>query len=313
MDRLSSRTFASASTVDLAGLPIAIALRDERRMAAFQALLGTLPDTTASPRAHIVWNNEPALAPARPSEYPHDDGLEYWVEPEHVLYRYNGITAVVTNARIELGGDTEALELPFRYVLEPALTHLLAREGRFMVHAGAITEGDTTFLLIGESGQGKSTLCWAAAQAGWSLLADDHAILRATESGFELTGLPKPVYVPEEIMDEPAGVLVERRGRRRRRLPATMLATGWHPLDAVIQPRHGITVEGALQPAPAGELLDLLIGSFAALGQPQLLRRFFPHAAALTRLPCWDLFHASDPATRLQSAAQWLDVARQSA
>ena len=313
MERLNSRAFASGCTVDLAGVPLRVELGSERRGEAFEELLGTLDATDATPEVEVRWIDQPVAVPDRPSEYPHA-GLESWQEGERAIYRHAGVTAVAQDNAIELGGDEEGLLLPFRYVFEPALTHVLARTGRFMLHSGAVARNGEAFLLIADSGQGKSTLSWAAAQSGWSLLSDDHTIVRPAEGGgYELIGLPKPIAVPEEVLTEDIGVLVERFGRRRRQLPATMLGRGWYPLAATIRPRHGDTPEGALEPCSASELLDLLIGSYAALGDADLLRRFFPHAASLTRGRTWDLFHGSDPSTRLEVAAGWLDVAQQRA
>lgn len=310
MERLSSRAFASGCTVDLAGLPVRVALGTERRGEAFEELLGTLDPSDATPEVEVTWTDDAASVPDRPSEYPHP-GLDSWQEGGLAIYQANGVTAVTEDNRIQLGGNEPDLLLPFRYVFEPALTHVLARTGRFMLHSGAVARDGQALLLIADSGQGKSTLSWAAAQNGWSLLSDDHTIVRPTDGGFELIGLPKPLAVPEEVLDEEIGVLVERFGRRRRQLPATMLGRGWYPMLAVVRPRHGDTPAGALEPSSASELLDLLIGSYAALGDADLLRRFFPHAASLTRGRTWDLFHGSDPSTRLEVAAGWLDVVQQ--
>lgn len=312
MDRLNSRAFASGCTIDLAGVAVRVELGHQRRADAFEELLGTLELTDAEPEVQVSWTDDAAVVPDRPSEYPHE-GLDSWQEGTRAIYRHAGVTAVAEDQTIELGGDEEDLILPFRYVFEPALTHVLARTGRFMVHSGAVARDGVALLLIGDSGQGKSTLCWAAAENGWSLLSDDHTIVRATDDGYELIGLPKPLAVPEEVLTEPIGALVERFGRRRRQLPATMLGRGWYPLAATIRPRHGDTAAGALEPSPASELLDLFIGSYAALGDADLLRRFFPHAANLARGRAWDLFHSSDPDARLKAAAGWLDVARQRA
>jgi hypothetical protein len=311
MERLNSRAFASGCTVDLAGLAVRVELGNDRRGDAFEELLGTLEPSDAEPEVEVTWIDTAASVPDRPSEYPHA-GLDSWQEGSLAIYRHAGVTAVTEDNSIQLGGDEESLLLPFRYVFEPALTHVLARTGRFMLHSGSVARDGQALLLIGDSGQGKSTLCWAAAQHGWSLLSDDHTIVRpAATGGYELIGLPKPLAVPEEVLEEEIGVLVERFGRRRRQLPATMLGRGWYPLAATIRPRHGDTPEGALEPCSAGELLDLLIGSYAALGDADLLRRFFPHAASLTRGQTWDLYHGSDPSTRLSVAAGWLDVALQ--
>ena len=310
MDLLNSRAFASGCTVDLAGVAVRVELGSEHRGEAFEELLGTLDPSEAEPQITVTWMEEMAAVPDRASEYPHP-GLDSRQEGGRAIYRHAGVTAVAEDQTIVLGGHEDDLLLPFRYVFEPALTHVLARTGRFMLHSGAVARDGQALLLIGDSGQGKSTLCWAAAENGWSLLSDDHTVVRPTDDGYELIGLPKPLAVPEEALTEDIGVLVERFGRRRRQLPETMLGRGWYPLAATIRPRHGETPEGALDPTSAAELLDLFIGSYAALGDADLLRRFFPHAARLTRGSTWDLFHGSDPETRLTVAARWLDVALQ--
>lgn len=312
MDLRNSRAFASGCTIDLAGLAVYVELGNERRGEAFESLLGTLELSSAEPDVRVTWVDQEASVPDRESEYPHP-GLDSWQEGGRAIYRATGVTAVTEDNTIEIGGDAPDLILPFRYVFEPALTHILARAGRFMLHSGAVARNGEALLLIADSGQGKSTLSWAAFKNGWTLLSDDHTIVRPTSDGYELIGLPKPIAVPEEVLTEDIGVLVERYGRRRRQLPATMLGRGWHPLAATVRPRHGDTPEGGLEPGIASELLDLFIGSYAALGDADLLRRFFPHAAGLTRGQTWDLFHGSDSETRLEVASGWLDVVQQRA
>ncbi len=52
-----------------------------------------------------------------------------------------------------------------------------------------------------------------------------------------------------------------------------------------------------------------LMSSFVAAGDHELLRLYFPHAAALSRLPAWSLRLGREEATRLAGAARWLDAA----
>ena len=228
MDRLNSRAFASGCTIDLAGVAVRVELGTERRGEAFEELLGTLELTFADPSIRVSWIETPISVPDRPSEYPHE-GLDSWQEGTRAIYRHAGVTAVAEDQTIELGGDEDDLMPPFRYVFEPALTHVLARTGRFMLHAGAVARDGAALLLIGDSGQGKSTLCWAAAQDGWSLLSDDHTIVRATDGGYELIGLPKPLAVPEEVLTEPMGGAGRAPGTASTPVPGDDAGAGLAP------------------------------------------------------------------------------------
>jgi hypothetical protein len=49
---------------------------------------------------------------------------------------------------------------------------------RTPIHAALIGRGDAALLLVGAAGTGKSTLAYAAAQAGWDVLSDDAAYVQ---------------------------------------------------------------------------------------------------------------------------------------
>ena len=53
-----------------------------------------------------------------------------------------------------------------------------------------------------------------------------------------------------------------------------------------------------------------ILATFAPSHEPQLLRRFFPHAAALSRLPVWELALDPDPTRRVSAVAKLLDAVR---
>src|SRR5207245_2287338 len=85
----------------------------------------------------------------------------------------------------------------FPYVV----THLLALHDLFVLHAGAIQQDDRAVLVLGGTGTGKSTIVASAASAGWRALADDLVIVRIGSHGPEVTGIPKPLSVPDDVID----------------------------------------------------------------------------------------------------------------
>ena len=89
-----------------------------------------------------------------------------------------------------------------------------------------------------------------------------------------------------------------------------VLVRGWFPVTAVIRVGHAESSRGELVPLAGRDALYAALGSFWLSLNPRLLRRFFPRAAALSRLPGWDLGHGCDPGTRLEAAARLLCAVR---
>ncbi len=77
------------------------------------------------------------------------------------------------------------------------LTHLCLTS----IHAACVARGGRGVLLCGESGRGKSTLAYACARAGWTLVADDVAFLRRGRDDRELIGRPHPLRFPASTAD----------------------------------------------------------------------------------------------------------------
>ena len=70
--------------------------------------------------------------------------------------------------------DLVADDMHFRYHVLECLALLMASwRDRTPIHAGAVVHNGRTALLVGPSTAGKSTLCYACARAGFSLLAED--------------------------------------------------------------------------------------------------------------------------------------------
>jgi hypothetical protein len=76
-----------------------------------------------------------------------------------------------------------------------ALLLLLARRGRYALHAGAAVSPDGQgVLLAGVSGSGKTTLTCALARSGWSYLSDDSVLLKDTPAGVEALAFGRPFH-----------------------------------------------------------------------------------------------------------------------
>jgi hypothetical protein len=82
----------------------------------------------------------------------------------------------------------------FRYsVLEALTLALITRLDREPLHAGGLVRGGSALLLAGPSGTGKSTLVYAAARAGFSVLAEDAVFLQLDP--FRVWGMPSFVHL----------------------------------------------------------------------------------------------------------------------
>lgn len=102
------------------------------------------------------------------------------------LMRYEGVARyLVTNGRHVLvepcGGSDEDIACIFAGT---PLTALLQQRGMATFHAAAVQTTDGAALLLGESGDGKSSLAAALVERGYSLVADDvtAVVLNGTEA-----------------------------------------------------------------------------------------------------------------------------------
>jgi hypothetical protein len=164
---------------------------------------------------------------------------------------------------------------------------------------------------MGQSGSGKSTVTYGALRAGWSVLGDDHVVLRRGPEGIEITGIPKPLSVPGEVAAGlPAGARPMPDDERRRwELPAGLITGGWHRLVGAVWVRHNSAARGELVPVDRLRLLRELIAAYPASGTREPLSRFMPLAAEVSRASYHELRLGRDPATRLGDAAAMLGEA----
>lgn len=309
---LDASALIEGRVLDIGGVALDVRAPDRPRAEAAEHLLAGMRPLEESPALRLRWQDAPVAQPARPPDLA-VVGLELWHEADAVIVRHGPLSALASDGRLLVGGDAGDSEHPwldFRRVFEPAITHLLVPFDRYMLHGAAVARGDAALYITGDTGRGKSTLAWAAYEAGWSLLADDYVIARPCDGGYEITGLRKPVAVPGELFDTPpAGARpLERAGRRRWEFPASILTPGWFRLAAVVFPAHGDATTAEVRQLNGHDSVVDLLGAFIASGDPRTLRAWFPHAAALSRLPLWELRHVRSKRTRLAEAARALDL-----
>lgn len=76
----------------------------------------------------------------------------------------------------------EGIEMRLRnYILGFGISLLLLQRGEMALHGSALHNGKEAILITGESGCGKSTLTNSYLEQGWSLMADDMALVKYTK------------------------------------------------------------------------------------------------------------------------------------
>ena len=257
-----------------------------------------------------------AVAPSVPSATPDLSTPEFdtWrpARGEVVLRHRSGLTARATGTTIDIGGEATQFDAHFRRVCLTALAHLLAQHDRFVVHGAAMVTSGRAVLVLGGTGAGKSTLAYCALLAQWDVLADDLVVLRSSDSGPTVGGVPRPLAVPSDVLDGNAfdGRPLAGDGRGRRELPPGVIAAGSYPVAGSIVVKHADEARGAIGPIGGHELLHDLLGSWAPIESPDDLERILPIAAAVARGPATVLSLGREPATRVADTIRLLDDVR---
>ena len=108
-----------------------------------------------------------------------DDDAEIWIEMgwdgERTVLRFAEVLAELIDDRIRVDPqDCDDENYLAHLILDHIVPRWLALHGDFVLHAGAvISPHGPAVALIGDHGQGKSSLTTALAQAGWRMLGDD--------------------------------------------------------------------------------------------------------------------------------------------
>jgi len=206
-------------------------------------------------------------------------------------------------------GHATSARLALDTALPASLGWILAGAGRWVVHAAALVPGSDVgaVLALGDTGAGKSTTAAAALHAGWPVLADDLVVLRCGENGAEARGIPKSLWIPEELGTvRSGGIAAAVDAIRGRREIKTALARGWFPIRAVIVLAHGDAPDTTVERIDAIEAMRSLWSAHIPASIPSRLERWFPVAGRLARLPAWRMSLGAKAASRLSTTAQAL-------
>lgn len=137
-------------------------------------------------------------------------------------------------------------------LLGPAMALLLDQRGRLVLHANTVRVGDGAVVIVGEAGQGKSTLSAALVRAGHELVADD---VTALDGATALPGIGRLKLWPDSAraLGVCPAALPKVRADEDKRLLHVPVAAAPVPVRAVITLDRGaprlerLGRQGALQ------------------------------------------------------------------
>ena len=295
--------------ISVAGIAVSLEADETSRWRALDALFGLCPTVDDDGALRLCFSASPPPAPARPPDVRFSD-VELWYTEEGVVTRHrDGIVVVRDGDEIRAGGPAAAdgSAKAFRRAVQHVLADAMAVHGRFALHGAVVVDGTGAIIVLGDTGAGKSTLAVSALRLGWSVVTDDIAWVAAAQDGsLTISGFPKPLHAPPEVLDglpvEADRVVDDPRERfvLRTGLSADDVA---HPVRGIVIVRHGLAA-ATLVPFPTGpRLLTMVMRSFPLQGSPTRVRQFFPFAARLSHTPAVLLEHAKDPTARGVEAA----------
>lgn len=138
-----------------------------------------------------------------------------------------------------------------------ALSELLKRRARYMLHAACVSVGTETAVIAGASGTGKSTLSLALAQLGLGFLSDDMVFLERCDQGVVTHGFSDAIGVTRETA---------ARFEELSDLAATDPPTGYRKHLIRIEERFAVTT--VPQGRPRWLLFPELVGGVASRLEP---------------------------------------------
>jgi hypothetical protein len=297
---------ALGGVVDIGDVATAFWGSDPEHAAAVTTLLGAMTGDDGPAQVELAYEHRVPPVPANPTSHTYDNA-RVWHRGNELIVRLTETTAGLraTPDRAWVGACEGDLRRPWQLLFHFAVTHLLAHRERFVLHAAAVVAPDRAdaHVVLGETGQGKSTLALGALTAGWRLLADDLVIVRSGAAGLEVQGIPRRLAVPSDL--GPVDVALQplpgdQRGRAE--IGAEHLTRGWFPVAGVVVVAHGTSADGEVGRLAGDETMFRALGAFSSVTDPHLLAAYFPVAASLCRLPRWQLRHGAHRSTRLEVA-----------
>lgn len=198
-----------------------------------------------------------------------DDAGEVWIEMgwdgRRTVLRFTGVIAELIGDQITVDADADRdLDYVGHLILDHVIPRWLALQGDLVLHAGAVVSPrGHAVALIGDPGQGKSSMTTALGQAGWHVLTDDAC--RLVRHGNEWQAHPS--YPGTRLLSDSREVLVPHAAST----PMTESAD-----------KHRVVADLPIASAPARLLIVVELGDESAV--PSLHRLSYSRAtASLTR------------------------------
>jgi hypothetical protein len=238
------------------------------------------------------------------------ENISYWKEAAtEVVSTHPTLVASVTAAAAVLDPGPHGAP-GLHSLMLPVLSLLMAQRDMLLVHAGGYLDAARggAVLVLGGSGQGKSTAITAALSAGCEVLGDDMCVLTFDGGRLAAVGVPVPLALPGDLGDQPvvgAAIPGDPRQRRAPTVPPERRQE-WHPVVGAVLVGHSTLRQGTKRAAAPRDTFHALMRSTIHGLADGLARYPFPYAAAVSRLPAWHLGHGSDSASRVAAARHWL-------
>ena len=251
--------------IAIAGIPVLLTTPSDVVMAFATGRFPLVQRGEPAARIGVGPLPEHATQPRLPAWSLHGQVLE--VRTPHVAARIqlddgSGSAAVDT---IALATDPNA-----RRALEGVLYSIVNRRDRHPLHAAALRLGDSSLVLYGPSGTGKSTLAWEAHRAGIHVLSDDATRIQLDpELRVWGDGTPARIHLLEDVergdaagrnaATETIGAGADRKASVTLPAPADWVPYGRNP-RVVLLSRGGAQRVSVAQ-ATADEILATLMSA----------------------------------------------------
>jgi len=194
------------TTIPILGIPVTFESNDERVVELAEDAFGAWHSVEHAPRLISDFRVRFRIHVEQDGEETEQSGHApiIYRTPDHprTFLRTRGSMGVADAARREAVLYTTTSLIAdsqhFRYgVLEALTLSVLTRLDRQPLHAACLVRGETALLIAGPSGSGKSTLAFAAARAGYGVLAEDYVNIQLTPR-LRVWGMPGYLHLPLE-------------------------------------------------------------------------------------------------------------------
>lgn len=163
------------------------------------------------------------------------------------------------------------------FLADQVLPRILAHEGRLVVHGAAVKVGGRAIVILGDSGQGKSTLAASFSSAGFGLLGDDATVVSRQGGRIGVRAVyPSLRLQPDSIdalySEAPHSESVAHYSPKRRIRVPVPTDSGEAELAALFVIAQPVEAQIAVEPLSAAQASIALITNSFALDPTDLER-----------------------------------------